>query len=485
MVRLSAALLLLLLCSCGDGPAPAPGPAMPAPAPLVDLGDAPVPIALGEAPAIVTPPPGRWQRRMEPLADRQWFVEYRSEDGRRLLRAFVFPTQSTTDPVVVLLQAVDTFFRSVGVEGFGLPTRRARSVWGAPAADASLNAVVGVVPVDGAARLVLVRPDLWAFAVGYVPKEAPIGEKDVVDRFVQSLEPVEPRFHEPTFRNEAELARAVLEVGDETPLRGRDLAAILLLLEAGSGIRLPLASRATLGGILVEVARALTPEGRAGYRDATQAFPTWDELPAAEREQGMRQLGVRMLQGLFTRANEGDARAHQFATAWQYLQGTAIGDGAEGLTVGSLGALNEISAFLASLAADEDIARDPGAGSDLRLRLQAQLKARWGELPAEERAALRATDAQWARLRRAFDLATAAERAAFRRAVVAELAAPEDADAVSALDPGRPLMAWIDEHRTPERAAQLMERAFALSPGQREELIGLLGVDPQPYALGW
>ena len=487
--RITLATLLLVgaavFAGCGDEtPAAAPG-AAPDPGPVTDFGPTPVPIDVSGAPAVVTPAPGSWHFRTDNAAPGESLAQWTEPGGTRVLQVVTFPTQQSTDPVAVLMQAVDRFFRGLGVEGFGLPSRKALRVWGAPAAEGTVNAALGGHRVDGSARLVLVRPDQWAFAVGIAPTDAPVAEKDAVHRFVHSLEPRSPRFYERRFRDEEALARVALQVGEEKALSNEDVAAVLLLLQAGADARLPLATQQTLREALLAHARASTPEGRSGYRDAAAAFPTWTKLDPAERAAGMRQLGARMLQGLFQRANQADPAAMRFANAWRYLGKLAMGTEEDGLNIGQVTNLTEMSAFLASIAFDGDVTGDPAVGTALRDRLREGLAARWAQLPAEERAALRRSGSQWAELRRAWDLATEEDRAAFRRAVVAELADPAEREIVSALDPGRPLLRWIEAQAGAQRAALLVERAFALTPGQRALLIGLLGVEPRSFALGW
>ena len=486
MTRSLAFALLLLLSACGGDEPAAPSTTKTAPTlETIDFGETPQAMTLDGAPATIVPPPGSWQHGTDNPAEDQWMAEWRDADDTVLLRAFTFPTQGTTDPVPVLMQAVDTFLRSLGVDGFGLPTRKARSLWGAPAADATLAAARGGVRIEGDARLLLAAPDRWALAVAFGPADAPVTAKDQLHRFVRSLEPSAPRFYERIFRNELRLDEAAFQPKGEEPVTHRDIAAVLVLLQAGADARVPLATEATLNQALIDQARALKPEARQGYRDAAPAFPTWVDMPAEERAQGMRSLGARMLKGIFERANTGDMKAMQFANAWQYLGKIAVGTQADGLNVGQLTNLVEMSAFLASVAANRDVARADGLGTDVRDTLTKGLEERWATLSDEDKAALRRSGSQWARLRRAWDLATPEDRAAFRRAVVAELAEAEHQEHIARLDPGRALMAWIEEHAAPGQGATFVRRAFALSPAARAELIGLLAVEDRPFALGW
>jgi len=482
MFRRLAALMFVLIAACGgDESLPAPA----AQAPLADLGAEPAPVDLEGAAATVTPPSGRWRRTAQSLGPDQWFVQYLSEDGGVLLRTFVFPVRQSRDPSSLLMQAVDTFFRGIGVEGFGMPSRRTRAVWGAVAADGDLNAAVKGVKVVGSARLLLAGPDTWALAIGYAPADGPVEVRDAVRRFTGSLEPRDPRFYARVFRSAADLAAVVLKPKDEEVLTGADLAALHLILEAGAGVRFPLAARTSILDTLIAEAAQNTPAGRAAYRQAAPALEKSAALSAEERAQGMHTLGRRMLEALFTRANEMHEPAMRFSNLWRHLRTVAVGTSVDGLSVAALASANEMSAFLASVAADREVVLEGKAGVDLQKTLTEDLEARWASLDAAEKTALRAAGATWAHLRRAFDLAQQEDRAAFRRALVAELSDPGSREAVSALHPGRPLMAWMHARRSPERAVGLVRRAFALTATQRAELIGLLAVEEKPHQLGW
>ena len=64
MLRRIGPVLVCLLAACGDGKTKPPAPP-PAKAPMVDLGRDPQPTDLESAPAVVTPPRGRWRVQRE------------------------------------------------------------------------------------------------------------------------------------------------------------------------------------------------------------------------------------------------------------------------------------------------------------------------------------------------------------------------------------------------------------------------------------
>ena len=466
---------LLFLAACGDAEPPA------APASRVaDLGSDPQPQETNDGAARYTPPQGRWRVRTETLAPGEWYEEYAEPEGQALLRVNVFPIRANRDPAVVLGLALDTFLRGIGTDGFGSHGARVLAVSGAPAAQATWTAVVALKTVAGEARLLRASNEQWAFAVGYAPVDGDRGLAPVIRGFVSSLEPAAPVFYERRFFAPEDLKLVVAAAKDEPPVTMRDLMAVELVLEAGAGMRFPLSTGAADRAALREDASAKEAGTRASYRETGAALEKAAGLAADERLAGMRALGQRALQGIGVRAKAGYAPAQKLQAVWRRLSDTALGTPEDGLTVGALQALHEEAAFLASLATNREVRAEPERAN----RIGAALTARWAELPAEEKDALRAAGLAWARLRKAWDESSPTARNDVRRRVASALA-PTPQQEVEALADERALMRWMDA--VPAAALDgYVLRAAALASDRRAGLLQALeAASPTGWDLGW
>jgi len=471
--------VLLLLVACGEGPA---GVARaPDASRWTDFGANPAQVTPLEAPVFFTPPAGRWREVGDSPAPGQAYEQFLSADRRTLLRLVVFPVRTGLDPQNVLMPTVDAFFRGLGVQGFGLPTRRALSLWGAPAAEATINAVLGGAKVLGEARLLLADPGTWVLTIGYGPADRPAAERQVIERFVRSLEPREARFYSPVFRGPGALEAVVARPPGEAAIRMREIAAIELVLEAGVGARFPLSTRKLVRAALILDVQQGSPKTRSAYREAALALKKSESLEVAERERGLRALGKRILQAILNRSLEGYPPALKFAAVWKRLRGLSLGSREDGLTVGDAANLYELSAFLASLAVDREVTGDDRSGEALRR----SLAKGWARLPPAEHRALRTIGATWAALRRAWDLALPAKRFLLRRALAVRLASEGERAALPALPDARSL--WQALHAAERKVsdADLLRRATQLPAKERARLATLLGVAPKAHQLGW
>jgi hypothetical protein len=444
--------------------------------------DAPAPLALEGAPGIVRPPKGEWTRRTGTLAPGQWFIEFRGANDV-LLRVHVFPALQYAEPEKVLLQAVDVFFRGMGVQGFGLPMRRPLEVWGCPAVEGAVTAVRGGARVKGRARLVRLSASHWGFAIGIAPVAAPAAAHDAVHDFARSLEPAEPRFYERRFHRPVQHEVVVVRKREEDPVTLGHVASVQALLEAGIGARFPLALWPQVREALRADAERGPPATRKGFRESAEALQKVLAMEPPKRTAALAEIGKRILQAVLDRAREGYDPAVRFAFAWREMRRLSIGQADDGLTTGQLAHLVEMSEFLASVAADRAVVAD----RDVRAKLHARLAKRWPEMAAEERKAMRGAEGTWAVLRYAWDNATAERRLAFRAAVAARLtpaapgAVPEDGRRDA-----RALKRWMDGRAREGLDAALLDAAFDLTMSARRTLVVALGVeDAADYHFGW
>lgn len=477
MIRSRLALFLFVaLAACGGKDESAGTRAV-----LADLGANPQAQETPHAQARYVPPPGSWRVRSESLRPEEWYEEYASEDGDVLMRVNVFPIRASRAPAAVLGLAVDTFLRGLGTEGFGAAQHRFIEIIGAPAAEVAWSAVVGLERVKGGARLLRTSDDRWAFAIGYTHAERD-ERLPIVQAFVKSLEPVEPVFYPRRFRTPSDFDLVVVHKPGEAPVTQRDLLAVELVLEAGTGVRFPLSTRVIVRAVLREdVATAKEKRTRDAYRETGAAMTKAADLPVEERIQGMRALGSRSLKALVERANEGYKPAVRFAGLLKRLREMTVGQAQDGLNVGSVRCLHEQCAFLASLATNREVRADPERGD----RIAKALGARWAQLDPAERQALAESGVAWARLRRAWDMAPEAARTATRQRLARALATPEQAAALADEGDLRALLTWMDA--LPAEALDgFVLRAAALTTAQRADLLSALDLEAATgWDLGW
>ncbi len=474
---LVAIAVLLLLAACGgEKKAGSPDPK------VADMGANPQAQETPRAPASYQPPAGRWKLRSDEPAPSQWYEEYAAEKGATVLRVNVFPVRSGRDPSVTITRAVDIFVRSLGTDGVGFRQRGTRDVWGARGAEAAFSLVRNNVPLRGHARLILARDDMWAFAVGVTADDAPPAEHDVVEAFAKSLEPATPIFYARRFRSVEDMQAIVARAEGEPNVVFGHVMAVELVLEAGVGTRFPLATRSIVHEALRADAQAKLKQTRDAYRETHGALEKSKSLDPAVRLRGMRALGQRVLQALLERATAKYGPAVRYAGVWKRLRELALGSKDDGLTVGAAQCLHEMSAFLASLAADREVPTN-ATRSD---RIVAALKERWSGLGKPAKEALRGTGTAWAGLRQAWDEAEPAARIDFRRAVALALAPADPPKEAADVASERDLMSWMRSTTTPEALDALVMRAAALAPGARADLLDVLAKPtPSGWELGW
>jgi hypothetical protein len=476
MRRAGTLLLLLVLAACG-GKAPPPPPA-PLGTPT-DFGPNPQAVTLTGAAASVRPPPGTWRVRTGSPAKGETFEEYRRDEVGALLRVLVFPVLRQRSPAAVLPRAIDIFVRGQGTQGFGMTARGAGLVLGAPAAWASYAAVVHGTTVAGRARLLLVGRDTWALAIGHAPRE----RVDVVRTLAasaDSLEPLEPVFYARSFAAALDLDKPVTHAAGEEPVRLRDVVALQLVLEAGLGVRMPLAARPAMLAALSEEVRRGPAQGRKTFRSYPAMLARTQGMEPAARAKGLHALGQKILAALRKRVPGGHPPAVAWDLARSRMQKVVVGKGPDGLDQGALTCLLEMSAFLASLAADREVPVTADRGRALR----EDLAERWKDLPADERAALRDLGRAWAALRYAWDEAAPARRLALRRAALARLVPASQRAEVAALHDARDLLRWMQAHAQAGAQGYLVA-AEHLGRADRRALLDVLGVEAAGYHLGW
>lgn len=468
-------IVLALVAGCGDEPqAPQPPPETPA-----DFGLSPADMTLEGAEATVRPPAGTWLVRTDRPGPDRWTEQLRRAADGVLLQAATFPVQDARSPMPVLITALDAFVRSQGTEGFGQKKRGGGLIRGAPAAWTGFVAVIGGVPQEGRARIVLLEPDRWALALGMAPTSAGVDALALVEAFVGSLQPTRATFYARRFVDPAALDAPTAHPSGEAPVTRRDIAAVQLVIELASGTRFPLAVQPKLRRALASEALQGSAASRASFRDVTEVLRETEGMDPAEREAGMASLGKRVLEQVFNRAMEGYGPANAYRLAWTGMGKPSVGEGEDALTVAAVQSLAEMSAFLASLAADREVP----ATDERALAVKAVLVERFDELDADERADLARAGRLWAALRHAWDVATPEQRLAFRRAVLVALVDPEVRERVPPASDEFALLAFM--HERADAGPTYALRAAALSAAEREALFALLDVDPTRHHLGW
>ncbi len=442
------------------------------------------PIGLKGAPGVVTPPTGEWTQRNESLAPGQWHVEYRSKDGKAMMRAHVFPARPGSEPEPTLVQAVDVFFRGMNVGGFGLPTKRAVDVFGCPGAAGSLMASIGGGRVTGEVRVVRLTQHQWGLAIGYAPETA-AAQRAVIRAFVRSLEPQEPVFYDRRFHDPASLDRVAVVVPGGDKLTAGHIAATVRVIEAGIDDRFPLAILPPLKAAMRADARKGTTKTRQGYRDTAEALKTATGFEPAKRDDSLTLLGRRVIDAILKRANSGYEPAVEFARAFNEARGLRAGKPEDGLTAGALASRMEMSEFLASIGADRELK----ITGEPRQALVRKVHAAWKDVSAEDREAWRKIGVLWAALRYAWDTALPEARFAFRKAVMGRLWKSTTFDSLATT---RLLKRHMIRERKmiPDGAegidAFCVDRAFDLTPAERRALIDVLGVkDAYGFHFGW
>ncbi|MDA1194250.1 MAG: hypothetical protein O2894_03625 [Planctomycetota bacterium] len=476
MLRIAAPLVLLLaLVGCGEPPAPqgAPGPL------ATEFGENPARLNLGTAEATVQPPAGRWLSLESSPAPAQWHERLTHPENGVVLQASVFPVQGSREAPRELARAIDTFVRALGTDGFGQSQREVGLVLGAPVASAAFVAMVNHAQVNGRARLILIDAETWALAIGVAPAVAEPAVQALVATYVASLEPTQATFYDPTFAVEEELAAAVVAVPGEQPVTARDIAAVQLAIEVGTGVRFPVRAQPALRAALAEEARLGQPLARAAFREIGATIASTTEMPAESREAGLRTLGQRILQQILERSAAGYAPAANYQAAWSALGRALVGTEEAGVSAASIHTLHEMSAFLASIASNGVVAvRDDGIEA-----VRERVEAGWAAGDADEREAFVQSGRQWAALRYAWDHAEPAAKFAFRQAVVAALAAEGDRATVEALADDRALLGWMDAHAA--EGPEHLRRALDLGRTTRQALLARLGVEAAGYHVGW
>lgn len=456
-------------------------------APRVRAEEAPArePVEVEGAAAVVTPPdlPGE----AATTAPGQWQLTYTGKGRFHRMQVRVFPVRDLREPGPVLMQALDTLVRNNGFGAFGATARSTSEVYGRPVADAAIQVSIDGRVARGHARLLLATDTRWAFAWGLVTApELSRGTLARIQRFTKSLEPRDPTFHTPRFRDAAALARTVHQSAREQPITGGHLRGVAALIEAGLGRRLPVAARTNLETMLLLDVQRGTPETRTGYRQSAEDVVRSMQLDPEAREARMQALGQRILDAIRARAKQAYAPAVGALRIWTE-DGRAVADADDGpLTAGTVEAELELATFLLAVARDRPVE----IPEPLRRGHRAALAEAWPTASPALRADRRAVRATWARLRHAWDTAKPEARNAFRFALVNRLGAalPEavrNAAPLPAAGDLRGLKRWLAEHGTVFARPEAVATALTLSAEARAALIDVLGVDAAGYQFGW
>ena len=483
LVLLFALLACLGLPACGDEPtAPVENPDE-----RVDYGADSQRLAMDGAAASVQPPAGAWMVRTDRPGPDRWTQQLRRESDEILLQAAVFPAPARQHPMTALVRSIDAFVRSLGTDGFGQTERGAGLVRGASAAWSGFAAVIDGARREGRARIVQVSPTQWALAIGMAPDAAGPEGLALVQAFADSLLPDEVTFYARRFVDPAKLAEAI-DGGEPSPdeakrettaVTRRDIAAVQLVIEVASGGRFPLAVQPTLRRALAQEAAQGSDASRASFKQVATTLDQTKDMAPAERAAGMRSLGKRILEAIFGRAMEGYGPANQYRLAWQGMGRPAIAHETQSLAVAAMHSLAEMSAFLASLATDQEVRSTEDRAKELRDALEAA----WAGLDEETRALYARAGDDWAALRYAWDHADPGAKRAFRRDVAVLLSAPEARAEVEGLADDQALLAWMQANAP--KGATFARRAALLAPKTRRELVATLGVEIPAVALGW
>lgn len=441
-------------------------------------------IELKGVPAVVTPPDMPGTERT--TAPGQWQITYVGGGVFHRMQVRVFPVRDLREPGPVLMQALDTLVRNNGFGAFGATGRRTSEVWGRPVADAAIQVSVKGKVARGRARLLLVTDRQWALAWGVVTApELTRGTLAEIERFTRSLEPRDPTFYAPRFRNDAELARVVHRADGEPPITNAHLYAIASLIEAGLGRRFPLRTRANIEAMLLLDVQQGSKATRKGYREAGMDVANSMRLDPKARAERMQALGKRILEAIGARAKAGYRPAIGARRIWLDDGKVLGGEGPNALTEGVWQTQVEIATFLLSIARDAPAEVRSGELADHR-RAAVTLWMEGQEGRSERRAF-------WARLRHAWDTAAPAGRRAFRRAVLSALLMPHpDPDVDAAQELGMPkalelraLKQWMRTHRAEYEKAWAFGAAVTMSLAMQQTLADALGVEAEGYQFGW
>jgi hypothetical protein len=415
--------------------------------------------------AAFTVPEGEWQRFPGARVEGQWGVTFMNADGVTALDARVFPVQDDADPEAVIHRALDMLATRAGAEGLGVAERRGHQVGGRPAADAAFTMTFGTARRTGRARLLLASGRTWVFAWGYTDPARGAAAQELVQRFVESLEPTAPRFHEPRFAP-AGLDEPCEE--GEAALTRAHLVAATRLVEAALGKDLPLRLRLALDRALLEAA-ASDAALRERLRTALDDVRAAASLPPTNRRGSLRLHGDALR----------DALVAEGSPAKEALERLAADATGAPSRFGLL-ALAEWGEFLASLARDEETTLP----EEEREALLASTAARFESLPPAERRVFDAFSVVWASVRRAWDAAGDEARFRFRREALAILSPAVDRAAVRALPDARALAERLAIAKGREPRA-LVGAALALDAESRSALLALLADPGEGDPLGW
>lgn len=441
------------------------------------------PIALQGAQATVTPPPGEgWKRRVETPTAGQWSITLTSADGLVVLQAIAFPRDGSPDDdqESLLRRAVDTMFRTLDVDGYGMPDVHTFRTMGVPGAEGRIEALAQRHKVAGHARILTPSETTYAFAWGVARADA-AENLGLVRDFVESLVPLAPRLYTPVFRGALQADEELLVLEDEKPVRRRDVDATMRLVELGLGSPLSAAWRERIESALrLELVRG-PRKVRDNVRAAHEAFETPEQPDAAPLTPEQRvALGRSLYLEHLARRLEGDTSAAGFVEAWHGAEQVLVDDDGDLLRALHVDAALEMAAFLGSLAADAPRGMSPGE----RERLLPWWSERFREADAVTRARWRTLPVVWQRMRHLFDTAEPGARRAFQRDVLALVHGEEALALLPALPSASELLAFIAAHRPP--GPEAIARQLAEVPAERlATLLGHLGEATGDVPLGW
>ena len=440
-------------------------------------------ITLKGSPATVTPPPGEgWKRRVETPTAGQWSITLTSADGLVVLQAIAFPRDGSPDDdqESLLRRAVDTMFRTLDVDGYGMPDVRTFRTMGVPGAEGRIEALAQRHKVAGHARILTPSETSYAFAWGVARADAADNVALVRD-FVESLVPLAPRLYTPVFRANLKADEELLVLEDEKPVKRRDVDATMRLVELGLGSPLSAAWRERIESALrlelVRGPRTVRDTVRAAH-EAFEAPEGPDATPITPQQRV--ELGRTLYLGHLARRLEGDTSAAGFVEAWHGAEQVLVDDDGDLLRALHVDAALEMAAFLGSLAADAARGVSPGE----RERLLPWWSERFREADAVTRARWRTLPVVWQRMRHLFDTATPQARRAFQRDVLALVHGDEAVAALPATSGPAEMLAFIGAHRPP--GPEAIARELADVPAERlATLLGHLGDPAGDVPLGW
>ncbi|MGE0190930.1 MAG: hypothetical protein AB7T63_02710 [Planctomycetota bacterium] len=440
-------------------------------------------IPLHDTPATVMPPTGDgWKRRVEAPVVGQWSVTYTSADGLVVLQAIAFPRDGSPDDdqVALLRRAVDTMFRTLAVDGYGMPEVDTFRILGVPGAEGRIEALSNQHKVVGRARILTPSDTRYAFAWGVARADAP-ADLATVEAFVGSLTPLAPRLFTPVFRADREAEEELLVLEGEPPVLRRDLDATMRLVEEGLGVPLSAAWRERLESALrLELVRG-PRKVRDAVRAAHEAFEAPDDPEAAPLGPEARTaLGRGFYLDHLARRLEGDTSAAGFVEAWHGAEQVLVDDDGDLLRALHVDAALEMAAFLGSIAADAPRGVSPGE----RERLLPWWSERFHAADEVTRARWRTLPVIWQRLRHRFDTADDARRLAFRRDVLALVHGDDVAAELATTPTAAALLAFIGAHRPPGPEA-LARKMADVTAERLTTLVARLGDPTGEVPLGW